>query len=132
MDKLTKEEKEEGVVIVKCTNCDVSLMSHRDLMNLSICIQCKSRNTLYVEDDNVKSPEHNSGNAEKKVEAKVNYNTTGVERRSRIMVNKTFGDGFYKSMSANDDADAKKEQIELKGSGCMLVLIIGFLITVIL
>tara|TARA_B100000902_G_C27193313_1_gene855079 strand:- start:894 stop:1163 length:270 start_codon:yes stop_codon:yes gene_type:complete len=57
MDKLTKEEKEEGLVIVKCTNCDVSLMSHRDLMNLSICIQCKSRNTLYVQDDNVKSPE---------------------------------------------------------------------------
>ena len=38
MDKLTKEEKEEGLVIVKCTNCDVSLMSHRDLMNLSIGI----------------------------------------------------------------------------------------------
>ena len=55
--ELTEEDKEDGLVVVKCTNCDVSLMSHRDLMNLSICLQCKSRNTLYVEDDNVKKRE---------------------------------------------------------------------------
>ena len=51
VSKLKEEQKEDGIVTVKCTNCDVSLLSHRDLMNLSICIQCKSRNTLYVEGD---------------------------------------------------------------------------------
>ena len=49
--KPEEEQKEDGIVTVKCTNCDVSLISHRDLMNLSICIQCKSTNTLYVEGD---------------------------------------------------------------------------------
>ena len=56
--ELTEEDKEDGLVVVKCTNCDVSLMSHRDLMNLSICLQCKSRNTLYVEGDNVKKRDY--------------------------------------------------------------------------
>ena len=65
MDELTKEDKEAGLVIVKCTNCDFSSISHRDLMNLSICLQCKSRNPLYVQGDNVKKQASEGGRISK-------------------------------------------------------------------